>query len=158
MCKLVYWVNIYNDIENHVKNCNTCFESQQIQPREKIIHHDVLLRPWEVLGADIFQLITKKIFVYCRLSQKIPGTKKDGGVISRESHFNSKIIFAEYGILHRLMSDAGSNFVSEKFRSFSNSLNIEQSVSSSYHHQSNGQVEACIKFIKCPIKMFRLWW
>ena len=28
-----------------------------------------------------------------------------------------KIIFAEYGIPHRLMSNAGSNFVSEKFRS-----------------------------------------
>ena len=25
-------------------------------------------------------------------------------------------------------------------------------MSSSYHHQSNGQVEACIKFIKCTIK------
>ena len=50
------------------------------------------------------------------------------------------------------MSYAGSNFVSEKFRSFCSSLNIEQAVSSSYHHQSNRQVEACIKFIKCTIK------
>ena len=56
MCESVYWVNINNNIENHVKNCNTCFEFQQMQPKEKIIHHDILLRPWEVLGADIFQL------------------------------------------------------------------------------------------------------
>ena len=63
-----------------------------------------------------------------------------------------KIIFAEYSILHRLMSDSGSNFVSEKFRSFCNSLNIEEAMSSSNHHQSNGQVKACIKFIKHTIK------
>ena len=27
-CKSVYWVNINNDIENHVKNCNICLEFQ----------------------------------------------------------------------------------------------------------------------------------
>ena len=57
----------------------------------------------------------------------------------------------EYGILCRLMSNTGSNFVSEKFRSFCSSLNIEQAVLSLYHHQSNGEVEACIKFIKHTI-------
>ena len=50
------------------------------------------------------------------------------------------------------MSDAGSNFICKKFKNFCNNLNIEQAVSSSYHHQSNRQVEACIKFIKCTIK------
>ena len=79
--------------------------------------------------------------------------------LSAESHTATiKVIFVEDGIPHRLMSDTGSNFVSEKFRSFCGSLNIEQAVSSSYHHQSNGQVEACIKFIKCTIKKLRLWW
>ena len=64
----------------------------------------------------------------------------------------TKIIFAEYGILQKLMSDTGTNFVSDKFRKFCNSLNIKQAVSSAYHHQSNGQVEACIKFIKHTLK------
>ena len=50
------------------------------------------------------------------------------------------------------MSDAGGNFISEKFKNFCKSLNIEQAISSSYHHQSNGQVEACIKFVKCTLK------
>ena len=97
--------------------------------------------------------------MYCRLSQKIPSNKEDGGVISRESHGNSKKSYLpEYGIPQRLMSDAGSNFVSEEFRSFCSSFNIEQVVSLLYHHQSNGQVEAYIKFIKCTIKMLRLQW
>ena len=50
------------------------------------------------------------------------------------------------------MSDSGSHFVSNKFRTFCKSLNIEQAFSSSDHHQSNGQVEACIKFVKCTLK------
>ena len=63
-----------------------------------------------------------------------------------------KVIFAEYGMSHRIMSDAGDNFISEKIINFCNSLNIEHAVSSSYHHQSNRQVEACIKFVKCTIE------
>ena len=63
-----------------------------------------------------------------------------------------KVIIAEYGIPKRVMSDAGGNFMAEKFKIFCNSLNIEQAISSSYHHQSNGQVEACMKFIKYTIK------
>ena len=50
------------------------------------------------------------------------------------------------------MSDSGGNFVSDKFKIFCKSLNIEQAFSSSYHHQSNGQVEAFIKFVKCTLK------
>ena len=31
-------------------------------------------------------------------------------------------------------------------------MNIEQIIPSSYHHQSNGQVEASVKFIKHTMK------
>ena len=50
------------------------------------------------------------------------------------------------------MSDVGGNLISQKFKNFCNSLNIEQAVSSLHHHWSNGQVEACIIFIKCTMK------
>ena len=58
----------------------------------------------------------------------------------------------EYVLPKQIMSDTGSNSVSEKFREFYTYLNTEQTVSSSYHHQSNGQVEACINIIKHTIK------
>ena len=63
----------------------------------------------------------------------------------------AKVIFAEDGILHKFMSDASTNFISDRLRKFCSSLNIKQAVSSVYHHQSNGQVKASIKFTKCII-------
>ena len=39
------------------------------------------------------------------------------------------------------MSGAGGKFTSEKIKNFFNSLNVEQTASSSYHHQSNRQVQ-----------------
>ena len=74
-------------------------------------------------------------------------------VLSAESLIATiKVIFTKYGIPHKLMSDAGMNFVSDKFQKFCNSINVEQAVSLAYHDQSNGQVKACIKFVKCTFK------
>ena len=149
----IYWVNVNNDIENYKKNCNTCLEFQQTHPKEKTIHHEIPIKPWDVVGADIFQLNNKNylcIVNYHRkfLVVKIKGLSVDSLILAL------KVVFAEYGIPKRVMSDAGSNFISEKYKNFYKSLNIEQAVSSSYNHQCNGQVEACIKFIKCTMKKF----
>ena len=157
-CKLVYWVNINSNIENHVKSCITCLEFQQMQPKKKIIHHEIPLQPWEVLGVDIFQLNNKNYLCIVDYHSKFPVIKRMEGLSAENLIATIKVIFAEYGILHRLMSDTGSSFVSEKFRSFCSSLNIKQVVFSLCHHRNNGQVEACIKFIKHTIKMLRLWW
>ena len=44
-CESVYWSNINADIEKYIKSCATCLEFQQTQPKEKIIHHNMPLRP-----------------------------------------------------------------------------------------------------------------
>ena len=67
-----------------------CLEFQQTQPKEKIIHHDILLRPWEVLGVNIFQLNNKNYLCIVDYHSKFPVIKRMVGVISRESHCNSK--------------------------------------------------------------------
>ena len=41
----VFWSNINTKIEGYIKHCATCLEFQQIQPKEKITHHDIPLRP-----------------------------------------------------------------------------------------------------------------
>ena len=144
--------DINTDIENHMKNCNTCLEFQQMQPKEKTIHHDIPLRPWEVIGADVFHFNNKNYLCIVYYHSKFPVIKRIEGLSIENLTATTKVIFAEYGILHKLMSDAGTNFISDKFRKFCNSLNIKQAVSSAYHHQSNRKVEACIKFIKHTFK------
>ena len=152
LCESIYWVNINNDIENHVKNCSTCLEFQQKQPKEKTIHYDIPVRPWDEIGGDMFQLSNKNYICIVDYHIKFPVMKRMEELSAESPIAAVKIVFAEYGIPHRIMSDAGSNFISEKFKHFCNCLYIQQAVWSLYHHQSNGQVEACIKFIKCTIK------
>ena len=120
-----------------------------MQPKEKMIHHDIPLRPWEVLGADVFHFNNKNHLCIVDYHSKFPVIKRMEGLSTESLIATIKVIFAEYRISHKLMSDAGTNFISDKLRKFCSRLNMEQAVSSAYHHQSNGQVEACIKFIKC---------
>ena len=51
------------------------------------------------------------------------------------------------------MSVAGINFISVRFQKFCRAINIELGTSLAYHHQSNRQFEACIKFIKQTFKI-----
>ena len=37
----------------------TCLDFQHTQPKEKIIHHDIPGKPWEVIGVDMFTLNNK---------------------------------------------------------------------------------------------------
>ena len=135
----VFWHNINANIEAYIKVCATCLEFQQTQPKEKITHHDILLRPWEVIAVDIFHFKNKH---YCRLQQQIPSHQDTRRPFSRQPNKCGKNNITQYGIPHKLMSDAGTNFISDKFHQFCKLVNIEQATSSVYHHQSNGQVEA----------------
>ena len=67
-----------------------------------------------------------------------PIIKKTEGLSADSILLACKIIFSEYGIPKSIISDAGRNFISEKFKNFCRTFNIEQAISLSYHHQSNG--------------------
>ena len=71
----IYWANINTDIEKHIKNCTTCLEFQQTQPKEKILHHDIPLRPWEVLGVDLFHFNNKNYLCIVDYHSKFPVIK-----------------------------------------------------------------------------------
>ena len=59
----VYWPSINADIEKYIKQCPTCLKFQQMQPKEQILHHNIPLRPWEVVRQTYSILIIKTICV-----------------------------------------------------------------------------------------------
>ena len=97
-CESVYWSSINVDI----KNCATCLEYKQMQPKEMIIYHDIPLRPWEVLGTDIFHFNNKNYLCIVDYHSKFLIKRLEG--LSAESLITmTKVIFAEYGIPQKLM-------------------------------------------------------
>ena len=136
------------DIEKYIKQCHTGLQFQQAQPQERTIHHNIPLQPWEVVGADIFHYNNKNYLCIVDYNSKFSIVKRLEGMSAKNLTNAVKVIFAEYGIPRKIMSDTGTNFASARFQKFCRAINIEQATLLAYHHQSNGQVEACIKFIK----------
>ena len=125
---------------------------QQTQPKDKMIHHDIPERPWDVIDVDMLTLNNKHYLCIVAYHSKFPVIKKAEDLSAKSLILTYKVIFAEYRIPHKIMSDTDSNFISDEVKTFYISINITQAFSSSYHHQSNRQVEACTKFIKHTLK------
>ena len=64
----------------------------------------------------------------------------------------TKLIFVEYGLLKKTVLDADKNSMAEILKAFCSKMNIQKTITSSYDHQSNGQVEAFMKFVEFIIK------
>ena len=148
----VFWSNINTDIKAYIKHCTTCLKFQQMQPKEKITHHNIPLRPWEVVSTDVVHFKNKHYLCIVDYNSKFPVIKRLEDLSVENLISLVKIIFAKYCIPCKIMSDIGTNFVADRFQQFCKAINIEQAVSSAYHHQSNGQVKGCIKFIKHTFK------
>ena len=112
------------------------------------MHHDIALWPWEEVVADVFHYNNKNYLCIVDYNSKFPIVKRLEGLSAENLSNAVKIIFMEYGVPCKIMSDAGINFISDRFWKFCRAINVEQATPLAYHHQSNGQVEACIKFIK----------
>ena len=70
-----------------------------MQPKEKIIHHNIPLRPWEVLGTDVFHFNNKNYLYIVDHYSKFPMVKRLEGLSAENLITTVKAIFAKYGIL-----------------------------------------------------------
>ena len=59
-----------------------------------------------------------------------------------------KVIFSDYGLAKKIMSDAGCNSISDKFKQFCKKYEHITSYIITVTSPKQWKVEACIKFIK----------
>jgi len=105
---VVFWPGMTSHITEAVEMCDTCNKFRNKQQREPIISHPVPDRPWERVGADIFEhdnstylVITDYYSNYFEL-QKLT-TMTASNVIKI-----CKTQFARHGIPDILITDSGS--------------------------------------------------
>ena len=106
VCESIYWAKINSNIDNYIKKLYHSLEFQQIQPREKIIHHDIPVRPMDMVGADMFNINNKNYLCIIDHHSKFPIIKKIEDLSADSLILACKFIFSEYRIPNRIMSDA----------------------------------------------------
>ena len=80
----------------------------------------------EIVSANMFTLNNKHYLCIVDCHSKFPVIRKSEGFSADSLILTCKVIFTEYGIPKKIMSDSGCNFISDQLKTFCKSLNIEQ--------------------------------
>ena len=148
----VFWNGICEDIKRITESCRSCQEEKPTQLKAELIPHEVPCAQWNTLGIDVFYVQKQPYLCIVDYFSKFPIVRRMERERSTDVVDILKDVFSEYGIPRCIVSDAGSNFTSEEFKTFARRLGIKLKTTSSYHHASNGQVENCVKTIKSMMK------
>ena len=109
-------------------------------------------KPWEVVGSDISSIDNNTLLCIVDYYSTFPVVKKTDGLSADAQIGVAKIVFTEYWPSRKIVSDAGIIFLSDRCKLSCSQKNIEQAITSSCYHHSNGQVETCWRFGKHTIK------
>ena len=129
-----------------------CLDFQETQLKDKPLSHKIPGRPCKFLRADIFSISSKNYPCLIDCHSKLPVIKHVEDLSADILRETCKIIFSEYVIPRKIVSDVGTNFVFEKFQDFCICLSMHLAVSS-YNNQSNRQAKECIIFVKRTMKL-----
>ena len=86
---------MYSDIENNIKCCSSCLDFWWTQPKERIIHHEIQGKPWEVTGTDMFSLHNKHYLCIVDYHSKFPVIKRTESLLADRLILAWKVIFLE---------------------------------------------------------------
>ena len=148
----VLWPGISNDIRQMVKDCDLCNHHQPAQPKLPIMQPDLPTRPWKKLRTDIFEFSGKKYLMIVDYYSRFPVIRLLSDMSSQTvcNHFTS--VLAENGLPTTMISDFGSQYVSERFKTKCKQSGITLCFSSSYHHKANGLAERTVGTCKSLLR------
>ena len=135
-----------------IQRCEVCCSMQTKQQKEPLQPHPVPERPWEVVGADLFELNGQTFLVtvdylsgYWEIDQ-LQTTVASSVVRCLKRHF------ARYGVPVKCVTDNGPQFSSGEFQQFAESWGFLHQTSSPEYPQSNGQAESAVKIAKSLLR------
>ena len=148
----VFWPGIRQEVKQISENCESCQRNKPQNQRETLIHHDEGSSPWQKIGADLCELHGQNYLIIVDYFSNYIEIERLTLTTAAQIIKKMKAIFARWGIPLEIVTDCGSQFLSEQFQSFIKDWGITHHTSSPYHHQSNGKAESAVKIIKNMIK------
>jgi Integrase zinc binding domain/Integrase core domain len=156
-----WWKSMKKDIKKYIESCNECqrknkIHAKHIAPVQKV---EKIVTPFYKVAIDIIGPMTTTrnskskfalvvIDMATRWLEVVPLRE-----ITSERICNALLsIFSRFGFPNIVLSDNGTQFVSNLTTAFNQMLQITQIFSTRYHPQSNGCVERANQTIKLMIE------
>ena len=150
-CKC-FWPTINQDIRIHSSECRRCF----IKPNTHNHLHSwpTALRPMQRIHADYCGPFLNKYYalVIVDAFSRFPEVFLTTDISANFTRRAMQKLFARDGIPQVIVTDNGTNFSAESFRSWVKSLGSNILYTAPRHPQSNGLAENFVKTLKIAIK------
>ena len=144
----VFWPGITKDIREMVRTCLTCNTHRNSQQKEPLQPHPVPEGPWQKIGLDLFQFEGKQHLMVVDYFSRFILVRQLNSITAKNVISELTKIFHEHGIPRAVMSDSGTQFTSQEFKTFAAEYDFQHYTSSPMHHQSNGLAERMIQTVK----------
>ncbi|KAM0735324.1 Transposon Ty3-I Gag-Pol polyprotein [Formica fusca] len=143
------WSRLTKYVENYIAKCEFC-QKNKLKRKSKapLVITDIASRPFEKCALDIVGPLTvtnnenKYVLTFqdnlTKFSKAVPLPNQEAATVAKE--FVVKIIF-EHGIPDKVLTDQGTNFLSDMFKNMCKLLKIEKIQTTAYHPESNGALE-----------------
>jgi hypothetical protein len=142
-----YWNQMYDDIREYIKTCNTCQRFGKPE-RNEPLHSIKVVKPLERIGIDIVGPLPEtvkgnKYMVVAieYLTKWVEVRALDRATAENVANFIHEEIICRFGAPKVIMTDQGSHFKNQMVDKLCNNYKIEHRLSSPYHPQTNGLVE-----------------
>ena len=113
----IYWSNMKSDIKDFTSKCKTC-ASYSTRQQETLISHDVPDRPWAKISTDLFDLDHKSYMVTVDYFSGFFEIDRLYDLKVSTAIRKLKADMARYGIPDEVVSDSGSQYTSQEFKTF----------------------------------------
>ena len=152
---VIYWPGMSAQIEDMVSSCTICSRYQRSNPKEPLLPHSPVHRPWEKVGADLCVLDGRTYLVLVDYYSNFIEVDHVKETTSNQVIKCCKSQFARHGIPDIVFTDNGPQFSSQQFRDFASAYQFEHQISSPHYPQSNGKIEKAVQTVKNILKKAR---
>ncbi|PFX15000.1 Uncharacterized protein K02A2.6 [Stylophora pistillata] len=146
--KYIYWPGMSAEIKQQLEACEIYRTHDPSQPKETLMPHEILVRPWEKVVTDLFEfenesyLVTGDYYSNFREVDKLPDTKARTVILKLKNHF------ARYGCPDKVVSDNGPQFSCSEFATFARTWEFEHCAISPGNSKTNGKAKSAVKTAK----------
>ena len=145
----VWWPNMDKEIEDVVKQCDTCQSSRFLPPVAPLHPWEWPQEPWSRLHIDFAGPFMGHMFlVLIDAHSKWLEVHLMKSISAVPTIERLKSIFAIHGVPRKIVTDNGPAFVSEEFRLFTSQNGIIHVTSAPYHPSTNGLAERAVQTFK----------
>ncbi|XP_029928572.1 uncharacterized protein LOC115374014 [Myripristis murdjan] len=156
-----YWAGVHREVQDYCQSCSVCqLSGGKNVPKFPLQPLPIIDVPFSRIAMDIVgplertQAGNRFILVVCDYSTRYPEAFPLRDVTAKQIAYALLQLFSRVGIPSEILTDQGTNFLSNTLKQVYRMLGIKSIRTTPYHPQTDGLVERYNRTLKSMLKKF----